>query len=257
MSVVDGSLNHPLALEEHATMPLAGGIEQMGYQCGQLWGAALAAGAQAYRLYGPGPQAETAAIIATQRLVDAFRTNYKAIDCLELTELNLRDIDAGLQSKQILKYLARGGPIRCFAMTAGYARTAISEINAAYAANHHEALTPPVSCAALLAQKLGASDLHTVMAAGLAGGIGLSGGACGALGAAIWLIEMNRAQEGTGKVQYNSPEATEAIDRFLRSTDYEFECAKIAGRKFEDAGDHARYLREGGCAVVINALATA
>ena len=50
MSVVDGSFDHPLALEEHATLPLAGGIEQMGFQCGQLWGAALAAGAQAHRL---------------------------------------------------------------------------------------------------------------------------------------------------------------------------------------------------------------
>ena len=29
------------------------------------------------------------------------------------------------------------------------------------------------------------------MAAGLAGGIGLSGGACGALGAAIWILGMN------------------------------------------------------------------
>ena len=64
MSVVDDSFNHPLALEEHATMPLAGGIEQMGYQCGQLWGAALAAGAEAYRLFGPGPRAEAAAVIA-------------------------------------------------------------------------------------------------------------------------------------------------------------------------------------------------
>ena len=47
MSVVDGSFDYPLALEEHATLPLAGGIEQMGFQCGQLWGAALAAGAGA------------------------------------------------------------------------------------------------------------------------------------------------------------------------------------------------------------------
>jgi hypothetical protein len=37
---------------------------QHGYQCGMIWGATLAAGAQAYRLLGPGPQAETAAIIA-------------------------------------------------------------------------------------------------------------------------------------------------------------------------------------------------
>jgi len=35
MSVVDDSFAHPLALEEHATMPLAGGMEQMRRDCRQ------------------------------------------------------------------------------------------------------------------------------------------------------------------------------------------------------------------------------
>jgi hypothetical protein len=252
MTVVDGSFDHPLALEEHATLPLAGGIEQMGFQCGQLWGAALAAGAQAYQLFGPGPQAEAAAVIAAQRLVEFFRTSYKSINCAEVIELDWKNAKAA----QILRFFLRGGPIRCFSMTAGYARAASGEIDAAFSGSHLEAPAAPVSCAAMLAQKMGASDLHTVMAAGLAGGIGLSGGACGALGAAIWLIEMNRVQQGTGKVEYNSPEATEAIDRFVQSTDVEFECSKIVGRKFENVADHAGYLRDGGCSEIIEALAT-
>jgi hypothetical protein len=140
-------------------------------------------------------------------------------------------------------------------MTASYARVARSEMDAVFCDGRVEAPAPPVSCAALLAQKMGASDLHAVMAAGLAGGIGLSGGACGALGAAIWLLEMDRVQSGTGKVEYNSPEATEAIDRFVQSTDGEFECAKIVGRRFENVADHAGYLRDGGCARIIEALA--
>ena len=69
-NVLDRAFDHPLKLEEHAVMPLAGGIVQHGYQCGMLWGVTLAAGAQAYRLLGPGSQAETEAIIAAQRLVD-------------------------------------------------------------------------------------------------------------------------------------------------------------------------------------------
>jgi hypothetical protein len=89
----------------------------------------------------------------------------------------------------------------------------------------------------------------------LAGGSGLSGGACGALGAAIWLIEISRTQGGTGKVEFNSPEATEAIDRFVGSTGGEFECSKVTGRAFADVADHAGYLRAGGCAKVIEALA--
>jgi Putative redox-active protein (C_GCAxxG_C_C) len=223
----------------------------MGFQCGQLWGAALAAGAQAHRLFGPGPQAEAAAVIAAGRLARSFGVRYKSINCAEVIGLDWKNV----QARQILGFFLRGGPIRCFSMTAGYSRAAIREIDAAFSGEPLEAPAPPVSCAALLAQKRSASGLHTTMAAGLAGGIGLSGGACGALGAAIWLIEMNRAQGGTAKVEYNSPEATEAIDRFVQSTDCEFECSKIAGRVFSDVADHAAYLRSGGCAKVIEALA--
>jgi hypothetical protein len=223
----------------------------MGFQCGQLWGAALAAGAQAYRLLGPGPQAEAAAVIAAQRLAHSFRGSYKSINCSDVTGLDWQT----MKTAQFIGYFLKGGPIKCFAMTASYARVARSEMDAVFCDGRVEAPAPPVSCAAMLARKMGASDLHTVMAAGLAGGIGLSGGACGALGAAIWLIEMDRVQSGTGKVEYNSPEATEAIDRFVQSTDGEFECAAIVGRQFENVADHARYLRDGGCSRIIEALA--
>jgi hypothetical protein len=251
MTVVDGAFDHPLALEEHATFPLAGGVEQMGFQCGQVWGAALAAGARAHQLFGFGPEAEAAAVIAAQRLAESFRASYKSINCFEVIDLDWKNA----QAKQVLKFLLKGGPIRCFSSTAGYARAAFSEITATFAGQPFEAPPPPVSCAALLARKMGASDLHTVMAAGLAGGIGLSGGACGALGAAIWLTEMNRVKEGAGKVEFNSPEATEAIDRFLQGSGGEFECDKIVGRKFENVHDHAAYLRDGGCARIIEVLA--
>jgi hypothetical protein len=253
MSVVDASFDHPLALEEHATMPLAGGIEQMGFQCGQLWGAALAAGAQAYRLFGPGPQAEAVAVVAAQKLAQSFHASYRSINCFEVVELDWKNA----QAKQILGFFLRGGPIRCFSMTASYSRAAIREIDATLSGNDLDPPAPPVSCAALLARKMGATEQHAVMAAGLAGGIGLSGGACGALGAAIWIVEMRRVQSGTGKVEYNSPEATEAIDRFVQSTECEFECSKIVGREFADVDDHAGYLREGGCSKIIDALAAA
>ncbi len=107
----------------------------------------------------------------------------------------------------------------------------------------------------MLAQKMGASDIHTVMSAGLAGGIGLSGGACGALGAAIWLMGMNRLKEGARKIDYNDPRALDVINKFLKCTGYEFECAKIVGRKFENISDHADYLRDGGCSEIIEVLA--
>jgi hypothetical protein len=61
--------------------------------------------------------------------------------------------------------------------------------------------------------------------------------------------------ENVPRVPYKSPSALDAIGRFLKCTDYEFECTKIAGRKFESIGDHAGYLGDGGCAKVLDVLA--
>ena len=96
--------------------------------------------------------------------------------------------------------------------------------------------------------------MQTVMAAGLAGGIGLSGGACGVLGAAIWILSLKDAGEGA-QFSYDNPKASAMIERFLESSDYEFECSKITGRMFENVQDHAGYLRDGGCSKIIAALA--
>jgi Putative redox-active protein (C_GCAxxG_C_C) len=149
----------------------------------------------------------------------------------------------------------KGGPIGCFRLAANYAPLAFDEIDAALSDKPIETLNPPISCAAMLARQMGASDLHTVMAAGLAGGIGLSGGACGALGAAIWLISLNNDAAGDGKISLNTSAASATIEKFLESTDHEFECAKIVERKFESATDHAAYVGAGGCAKIIEALA--
>jgi hypothetical protein len=248
--VLDRAFDHPLKLEGRAAMPFAGGMMLRGYQCGLLWGATLAAGAYAYRLLGPGPQAETKAIILAQRLVESFRARNDNINCLELTDTEWQ------KPMQVLRYFIKGGPIGCFRMAVRYAPEAYSEINTALFEKHIQAPSPPVSCAAMLAQKMGVSDMHTVMAAGLAGGIGLSGGACGALGAAIWIIGMTSGNEGVGKIEFKSPRAIDAIDRFMKSADYEFECSEIVGRRFENVGDHAAYLRDGGCSKIIEVLAT-
>ncbi len=97
--------------------------------------------------------------------------------------------------------------------------------------------------------------MHVVMAAGLAGGIGLSGGACGALGAAIWILGMKSLRDGDAKVSFKAPAASQLIERFLKCTDYEFECSTIVGRTFDGVGDHADYVCKGGCSKIIEALA--
>ncbi len=236
--------------EEHAVQPLAGGIVQHGYQCGMIWGAALAAGAEAYRLFGSGPEAERRAVVAARRLFDAFQALNRHTDCFDITSVD----NQSSTLKMITVFLIKGQTIGCFRMAARYAPVALRKINAAMSEPTAEAPPAPASCAAMLARRMGASEQHAVMAAGLAGGIGLSGGACGALGAAIWIEGMKVLEEG-GKVPYKSPRALASIGRFLKCTDNEFECTKIAGRKFESVDDHAGYLRDGGCAKVLDVLA--
>jgi hypothetical protein len=251
LRVLNRAFDQPMEVEERAAAPLAGGLMQ-GYQCGMIWGATLAAGAQAYRIHGQGPQAEAGAISAAQRIVASYRAQNKATDCLEITEIDM----ASPTKRMIAHFFMIGGPVKCLSIAARYAPLALSQINAAFSEDPIEAPPAPVSCSALLAHKMGASDLHTVMAAGLAGGIGLSGGACGALGAAIWIIGMNRLKAGAGQAEFGAPYARDAIDKFIKCADYEFECSKIVGRKFESIGDHAGYLRGGGCSKIIEMLAT-
>jgi hypothetical protein len=167
----------------------------------------------------------------------------------------MKKATCGISSQMIMYFLIKGGSIGCFRRAADYAPVTIDEINAALSKKYIEVPSTPVSCSAMLASKMGVSDLHTVMAAGFAGGIGLSGGACGALGAAIWIIGMNSIKKGDGKIDYKFPRANDVIDRFMKYTDYEFECSEIVGRRFENIGDHAGYLRDGSCSKVIKALA--
>jgi hypothetical protein len=256
MGVVNAHLGHPMKQEEKASMLLAGGLLQQGYQCGMVWGAAFAAGAQAYELYGPGPKAETAAILASQRLVESFHARNKHIDCGDIIEISWKGSSNKDMTKKILKFFLKGGPIGCFRMAAKYAPLAVDDINDSFSEDDFAVPSPPISCTALLAQKLGLSERHIVMAAGLAGGIGFSGGACGALGLLIWVLTMRDLEAGVEISGFSYPKGDEAVEKYLKSSDYEFECAGVVGHRFESVADHATYLREGGCAQIIEALAT-
>ncbi len=250
--VLGRAFDDPLIDEERAAMPLAGGIMQHGYQCGMIWGSALAAGARAYRLLGAGPRAEARAILAAGRIIESFRACNRDINCLEITETDMKKSS----SLELFTYFVlKGGTIGCFRMAARYAPIAFGEISSAFAQSETEAPPAPVSCSALLARKMGASDLHAVMAAGFAGGVGLCGGACGALAAAIWIIALRSLEKGAKKVDYKSARAQQVIDAFLKCTEYRFECSEIVGRNFESVADHASHVASGGCAKIIEALA--
>jgi hypothetical protein len=245
----------PLEDEVRGVSPLMGGIKMHGYQCGALWGAALAAGARAHALLGAGPDAEAAALATSQGLVTRFRERFDSIDCDDLNDTTMRGMTpAGILSH----FFLRGGSVRCLRLCTAWAAIALEGIQQGL-----ETPAPgpsaPVSCAAELARRAGASPQHITMAAGLAGGIGLSGDACGALGAAVWLLAM-RVREERGITDVWDDEVFE--DRFgalmtayLEATQGGFECAEVVERRFEGVDDHAAWLAQGGCAAVIAALA--
>lgn len=240
----------PLDHEERATVPLAGGIMGHGYQCGMVWGAALGAGAEAFRRLGSGPRAQAKAIAAAQRVLGSFFALNQTIECSQITKF-----EWGRQSAlQTAGFLLTGGPVRCFRMAGRYPSEAFGGIEAVLSEDHDEALPAPVGCAALVAHRMGASDAHIVTAAGLAGGIGLSGSGCGALGAAIWLLGLESLEKGAKRISYKPEKAQEMVERFLRCTGGEFECAKITGRRFDGVADHAAFIRNGGCAEIIETL---
>jgi hypothetical protein len=251
LRVLNRAFDQPLELEERAADPLAGGLMR-GYQCGMIWGAALAAGALAYRTLGKGPQAEAWAIVAAQRIVHSFRAQNKSMNCRDITGIDM----AAATPRMIVHFLIKSAPTgSCFGKAARYAHAAFREIDIAFSEAQPEVPSATVSCAAMLAQKMGASDLHTVMAAGLAGGIGLSGGACGALGAALWIDGMKSPKASAGEMSLQSPGVSDVIERFIKCSDHKFECSQIVGRKFESVADHANYLRTGGCSEIIEVLA--
>lgn len=249
LRVLNNTFDDRQLLEERAVAPLAGGIIQHGYQCGMIWGAVLAAGAQIYERFGSCPEAESRAILAAQRLVKAFQSCTGEIDCYEITELNR----SATMLKMLYVFFIKGKTISCFWLSGRYAPLAYKEINAVLAEDKIKIPSQPVSCAAELARKMGATEKQVVMAAGLAGGIGLCGGACGALGAAIWIMTMNKGLEE--KLDFKDPKTLELIEKtFLTVSDNKFRCEEIVGKKFKSVDDHAEYMHTGGCSKLIEAL---
>lgn len=249
--VLNRAFENRLTDEERASGPLAGGIMQHGCQCGMIWGSALAAGAQAYRLLGAGPQAQARAVAAAARIMESFRHQNENTDCHEITGMD----NSSSSFRMFKHFFLKGGIIGCFRMAARYAPLAFSEINDALSQREDYEPPAPLSCSALLAKKMGASDMHAVVVAGLAGGIGLSGGGCGALGAAVWIMGMESLRKGASKVAYKPGYALDAVERFLERTGNVLECSRIVKRKFDGIGDHAAYLRGGGCSEIIETLA--
>ncbi len=248
--ILNREFGHLSDLHERALDPLAGGIIQEGYQCGMLWGASMAVGAESYRRIDDKDKATALAIKATQSLLESFIKRAKSPDCLDITETNWKS------KTSIAKYFVTGKVFHCFTFLEKWAHDAIP---AAYEGLSHDQDDLPakcMSCASEVIKKMGGTDEEAIMAAGFAGGIGLSGNACGALGAAIWMNTLAKCKEQPGKSFYTNPDSRDILEKvFYPATDYEILCKDITGKKFKTLDEHTEFIANRGCDKLIDELA--
>lgn len=247
--ILNREFGHPLENEERAVDPLAGGILQQGYQCGMLWGASLAVGAESFRKCGARGPATGMAIKATQHIMKSFINRAKSADCLDITNCDF-------SSKfRIAIHLFTGKFWSCFKLADKWAPEAIRAATEGLSLDQTDLPKQPVSCASETAGKMGAGDAEMVMVAGFAGGLGLSGNGCGALGAAIWMNTLARIRKQNYKTSFSDPDTEKILKAFFEATGYEMECFKISGMRFKTIEEHTEFIKNGGCAKLINVLA--
>jgi hypothetical protein len=246
--ILNRDFGYQMQDEVKALEPLAGGILQAGYQCGMLWGASIGAGAEAFRRYGKGDMSVYLSVKASQDIMKSFVAETNSPDCLDITHCDWQN------KMSIAKYMLTGKFLSCFKLIDQWAPSAIDTVQNALKTEKREFSEPLMNCASEVAFRLGANDFEASMVAGFAGGMGLSGNACGALGAAIWFRSLLWLRNNTKKFSISNPYAKSTLEKFQKETDYEFLCSNICGRKFESVEAHSEYIRNGGCEKLLSVL---
>jgi len=247
--ILNNEFGHTKENEERASDPLAGGIAQEGYQCGMLWGSALAIGAESFRRNEDKGKAIAHAIASTQSVLESFVNRAKNANCGVITSCDFTS------KFGLAKYLVTGKPIICFNLADKWAPEAIQSATDGLSKQISDLPAAPLSCASEVVEKMGGSEEEMVMVAGFAGGFGLSGNACGALSAAIWMNTLYRVRKQNYKYALSDPEVEKIMNAFFEETGYKMECFKICGQKFNTINDHTEYIKNCGCQKLINALA--
>jgi hypothetical protein len=251
--LLDRAFGHSMESEEHAADPLVAGIMKRGHQCGMLWGCALAVGAESHRVYKDRGKAIAAAITGTQYVMKSFLKYKKSVNCREITGYDLSN------KFDMIKFMAKVLILRdktCYNFSEEWAPEAIQSAKEGLSSGLKNFSRKPVSCASEVVKKMGAGNQEIVMVAGLAGGMGLSGNGCGALGAATWLhfLRECRVNPDSKKI-FSNQAVNDTIKGFLDATDSEMSCNKICGRNFNSIDEHSEFIKNGGCDKLINLLA--
>ncbi len=249
--ILDREFGHPLEEEEKAIDPMAGGILQQGYQCGMLWGASMAVGAEAFRRIEQPGRATGLAILATRKIMDSFVQRTDSIECEDITRCDFTE------KKGLIKFLLSGRFVGCFRLAGRWAPEALRAAGEGLARKQEELPEESLSCASEVVRKMGGGREEMMMVAGFAGGLGLSGSGCGALAAAIWKNALIQNRKGTGKSASFDVHNDPTLMAFYEETGYEMECQSICGKRFDTLEAHTEFIRNGGCSKLTEALADA
>lgn len=247
--ILNREFGNPLEDEECAADPLAGGIVNHGYQCGMIWGASMGLGAESFRRCDTPEQATGLAINATRQMNASFAARAETHDCEDITGTDLTS------KASSLKLLVSGKFVKCFRLADKWAPEALKTALEALAVDKESLPQEAISCASEVVRKMGGSKEEMAIVAGFAGGLGLSGNGCGALSAAIWRNTLTYCRNNPGKNPSPYIDANNTLEIFFKETDYEFECHKICGTRFETTEEHTAFIQNGGCSKLIDALA--
>ena len=247
--ILNREFGHQKELEERASDVLAGGIMQKGHQCGMLWGASLAVGAEAYRMCENQNQAIAVAVNATMKLMTSFSERENTINCREITHCDFTS------KLSMAKYFFSGKFLHCFNLADKWAPEAVKSAIEGLSDIEVTSTNECMSCATEVAKKMGASNEEMIMVAGFAGGLGLSGAACGALSATIWMKSLMWCREEEKKSPMKNPYSKKTLDTFYQETDSKILCSDITGNLFKNINEHTKFIKYGGCNKLIEILA--
>jgi len=227
-----------------------------GHQCGMLWGATLAVGAEAFRRHEDEEKAIAAAVRATQYVTDSFINRTNTVNCREIIGLDISKV-SGLVKFIIRTSLQGIDNNPCYDLAEKWAPEAMASAVKGLNDKPMEIDQNAVSCASEVVRKMGATNEEIVMVSGFAGGLGLSGYGCGALSAAIWMKTLTWCRENPGKTPpfLNNKLVKKILKAFKEETGGEMLCEKISGRKFKTIEEHTEFINNGGCAMLIEMLA--
>lgn len=235
--------DHHMPEQEKAMDPFAGGLLLLGHQCGMLWGSAMAAGIQAARIYTDPDHATAAAVTSSAELVKSYRCRTGSVNCRDVCGHDFtKKADLFRFMLKFILHINRS----CLDLADKWTPEANQALSESLRRVPEFSLKP-VSCASIMAKKMGASGEDALLVAGFAGGIGLSGNACGALGAAVWVRSMAYRRDYPGKTSYNNPYAKNVLKKFLDASGSKILCRDLCGREFKSLDEHTRFINDGGC----------